>query len=86
MKEYTLPTPVAVTTIGDLKISTVHLGSFHTGLPYETGEFATESGEGKIIARWATVEEALKNHAWLVQHEINHILARDQFINDNLIN
>lgn len=42
--------------------------------------------KGKIIGRWATVEEALKNHAWLVQHEINHILARDQFINDNLIN
>jgi len=76
MPEYTTPTPVAVTVIGELTISTVHLGSFHTGLPYESGVFATESGEGEILGQWATVEEALKNHAWLVQHEINHILAK----------
>jgi len=86
MSEYSLPKPVAVTVIGELKISTVHLGSFHTGLPYETGVFRTESGEGEILGRWATVEEALKKHVWLVQHEINHFLAQAQFINDNPVN
>jgi hypothetical protein len=75
MSEYSLPKPVAVTVIGELKISTVHLGSFHLGLPYETGVFATESGEGEILGQWATVEEALKNHMFVVHDKITNLLV-----------
>jgi hypothetical protein len=74
--QFAMPTPVAVTTIGKLTISTVNLNDAAvSSQAFETCVFYP-NGDSSVIGRWPTEAEALKNHATIVAHEIKHIVAR----------
>jgi len=66
------PERVALTTIGKLEISTVHLGDFHLGTPYETCVFYP-TGESNVVATSKTYADALLGHTRAVQSEIEHL-------------
>lgn len=74
-------TKVAVTDIGNLRISTVKLNTKlmldDQDWPYETCIFYT-NGTSNVVAEYFTKEEALLNHSKLVHHEIQHIIAREK--------
>jgi hypothetical protein len=73
---FNMPSPVAVTTIGKLTISTVDLNDAALGqAAYETCVFYP-NGNSSVVGRWVSESEALQNHAKIVEHEIGHIVAR----------
>lgn len=72
-----MPTTVAVTTIGQLTVSTVNLNDAALGgsSAFETCVFYP-NGHSNVVDRCPTEALALKNHAKIVAHEIEHIVAR----------
>ena len=66
------PETIAFTTIGKLQISTVHLGDFHHGTPYETCVFYP-NGNSSVVWTSKSLSEALEWHAKIVKHEVSHL-------------
>lgn len=76
--EFKMPSPVAVTTIGKLTISTVNLNDAALDRAvYETCVFYP-NGNSSVVCRCVTESDALQNHAVTVRHEIEHIVARNK--------
>lgn len=74
---FKMPTTVAVTTIGQLTVSTVNLNDAALSKTnvYETCVFYP-NGDSSVAGRWATEAEALTKHVDIVKHEVSHIVAR----------
>jgi hypothetical protein len=66
------PNTIALTTIGKLQVSTVHLGDFHHGIPYETCVFYA-TGESNVVGTSKTYADALQSHARAVGDEVEHL-------------
>ena len=69
---------IAVTHVGNRKISTVEL-------PREPGDpvlFETcifyDSEPSQVVAQYVEEAEARTRHAWLVEHEQKHLVAKSQ--------
>jgi len=74
--QFSMPSPVAVTTIGKLTVSTVNLNDAALDQAvYETCVFYP-NGNSSVVCRCVTESEALQNHAKIVEHEVGHIVAR----------
>jgi len=59
MNEYILPTPVAYDELSDRSVSTIKLNSAGPG--YETCVFWL-NGNDKVVASYASLEEAMEGH------------------------
>lgn len=74
---FKMPTTIAVTTIGQLTVSTVNLNDAAVSKTnvYETCVFYP-NGDSSVAGRWASEAEALTKHVDIVKHEVSHIVAR----------
>lgn len=77
LKNFNMPATVAVTTIGQLTVSTVNLNDVARGSDsmFETCVFYP-NGHSMVVGRYTTEAQALRNHAQTVTHEVEHIVAR----------
>jgi len=64
------PEGVAFDVVGDREISTIKLNWMGEG--YETCVFYAD-GDSEVVAHYATLEEALAYHKWIVMHEFMHM-------------
>ena len=70
----TLPEPVAFDNVGDREISTIKLNCMGEG--YETCIFYA-NGDSNVVANYSTLEDALANHKWIVEHEFGHMYLKN---------
>lgn len=77
--EIIMPEPVAFDIVGGMEISTIKLNSMGPG--YETCIFYA-NGDSNVVATYATLEDAIAKHKWIVEHEYNHLITRAKHFKD----
>ena len=70
---------IALNRVGDREISTVDLPRFpgEVEVVYETCVFF-DNNDSNVVARYDSEAEAHRSHNAIVQHEMNHFVAKKQ--------
>jgi hypothetical protein len=72
----TQPTRLALTSVGQLEISTVDLGDFAINrLTYETCVFYP-NGDSRVMERYSSQAEALTGHLKIANFEISKLIVK----------
>ena len=78
LDKWVAPTTLALTRVGTVEISTVHLGSMDGTVgkaPYETCLcYDSEHMPDKIVGSYATEVEALRGHIAAIKKQLNGVL------------